>query len=223
VPAILPAAYRDAYAKTLAEYLWDYYHVKASIHSVSWMGIPVYKSIHDLWVYQEILHAVRPGVVVEIGSLFGGSTLYLAHLLDALGGGKVVSVDLSRDRYQARHPRIVTVTGDCSSPEVVAAVRRECAAGPVLVIHDGDHREEAVLRDLRLYAPLVTPGSYCVVEDGVLELFNPARAGHAIPPGPLSAVGRFLAEPAGAAFEAAPECERFLLSSNPKGFLRRVR
>src|SRR5436190_5479757 len=76
--------------------------------SATWMGVPAAKNPLDAWIYQEIVHETQPDAIVELGSAYGGGTLFLAHLLDVLGGDRiVVSVDVSRDAWQADHPRIV--------------------------------------------------------------------------------------------------------------------
>ena len=74
-----------------------------------WMGVRADKNPLDAWIYQEILFEVRPEVVIEIGSYQGGSTLFLAHLLELIGDGFVISVDIDRSEYKVRHPRIIEV------------------------------------------------------------------------------------------------------------------
>ena len=175
-----------------------------------WMGVRAVKNPLDAWVYQEILQEVRPRTVVELGSAFGGGTLFLAHMLDLLGGeGQVITVDHYHGLFEAEHPRITKVTGD--TREVADEVAVLCQ-GTTLVIHDAAHEEEAVLADLRLYAQLVTPGSYLIVEDGVRDLLSGL-------PGPGGAIERFLQESND--FEVDDSRERFLLTYNPGGFLRR--
>lgn len=116
------------------------------------------KSPLDSWIYQEIIAETRPQVLVEIGSHSGGSTLYFAQLFDLLGEGEVLSLDIDRSRYQAHHPRITDITGDCADPAIVAQVARRCAGKRTMVIHDADHLRASVRRDLELYGPLVSPG-----------------------------------------------------------------
>jgi cephalosporin hydroxylase len=178
-----------------------------------WMGVHSLKNPLDAWVYQEILHDVRPEVVVELGSRFGGSTLFLCHMLDLLGvDAQVVSVDRTHEAFAAKHERIEMVTGDTRDAEAVARVRTLCAGKRGLVIHDADHSADVVIEDLRNYAPLVAPGSYLIVEDGVRDHL----AGL---PGPVEAVNRFLAESPD--FEVDETRERFVFTYNPRGFLRR--
>jgi cephalosporin hydroxylase len=178
-----------------------------------WMGVRALKNPLDVWIYQEIVFEVRPEVVIELGSAFGGSTLFFCHMLDLLGSdARVVSVDHSHVDFAAEHDRIVKVTGDTRDPTVVQRVHQLAEGCRALVVHDASHEAEVVLEDLRNYAPLVSPGSYLIVEDGVRDFL----AGL---PGPVSAVEQFLAE--GADFEIDEPRERYLLTYNPRGFLRR--
>lgn len=183
------------------------------------MGRRALKNPIDSWVYQEILFEARPDVVVEIGSADGGSTLFFAHMLDLIGHGEVISVDIDRSTYLCEHPRVSEVTGD--SGQVADDVARMCEGKRALVVHDGNHDREPVLRDLRLYAPLVAVGSYLIVEDSVMDLFWDGDGMGAPQEGPLPAIEQFVAENPG--FEIDASRERYLLTYNPCGFLKRVR
>jgi cephalosporin hydroxylase len=216
----MPAEYRRRYRRTLAEWL-IYHQQDVTFKDCSWMGIKAWKNPMDTWIYQEILHEVRPDVLVEIGSAYGGSTLYFAHLFDILGNGLVVSVDFDRTNFQAVHPRIVTVTGDSSSPEVAAEVKKHCEGKSVLVIHDGGHDKEQVLRDMAAYADLVSVGSYFIVEDGIIDLFRPGDGLGVWEDGPLRAIEIFLEQHTEFTIDTARE--RYQLTYNPHGYLRRTR
>jgi len=221
-PVIQDPDYRDLYGKTLSQYLWGYYHQKKFLHSIKWMGIQTYKTVTDLWVYQEIIHETQPDFIIEIGSLYGGSTLFLAHMLDIIGKGEVISIDISREVYEAAHPRIQTLTGNSSSSEIVSQVQNIVQGKKVMLIHDGDHTEAAVLKDLNLYSKFISMGDFIIVEDGILELFNPKRLKVIdSQQGALKAIDRFLGENPGA-FEIAKEYEKFIITSNPRGYLRRI-
>lgn len=190
------------------------------MRSATWMGVPAAKNPLDAWVYQEIVAETRPEAIVELGSAYGGGALFLAHLLDLLGSdGVVVSVDVSRDAYQAKHSRIVEVTGSTCAPEVVDQVQAVCAGRRTMVIHDASHRAAQVYEDLRVYSPLVSPGCYLIVEDGVTDVMPPRVLGAYPGPGPYEAVQAFLRE--GAPFDVDVTRERFLATNNPQGFLRR--
>jgi cephalosporin hydroxylase len=178
-----------------------------------WMGVRALKNPLDAWVYQEILHEVRPTAVVELGNALGGGTLFLCHMLDLLGlDAPVVAVDQSHDQFGADHPRITTITGDTRDPKVIERVHELCAGRRVLVIHDADHTAPVVLEDLRNYGPLVASGSYLIVEDGVTDFLGGV-------PGPVTAIEQFLTETSD--FEVDESRQRFVFSYNPRGFLRR--
>ncbi len=216
----LKPEFRGQFGLTVPE--WLHYHHRELIKKkrISWMGVPTLKSALDAWVYQEILHELKPEVVVEIGSWAGGSTLYFAHLLDILGHGRVVSVDIDRSHYWVRHPRIDEITGDSGSPDVIAAVARLCAGKSGLVVHDGGHGREQVLRDLHAYSAFVSHGSYLIVEDGLSDVFVPGRGIGKAKGGPLLAVEEFLKTRTD--FVADRARERYLITYNPKGYLKRV-
>jgi cephalosporin hydroxylase len=220
VPEDQPSA-ADVLDLTVRE--WAERHQRELMEVNSWMGLPMRKTPLDAWIYQELIHRVAPERIVEIGSFAGGSTLYFAHLLDLLGSGRVVSVDVSRERYVAEHPRIDEVTGDSHDPEVVERVSALCAGRRTFVVHDGDHNRAAVLADLRAYADLVSIDSYFVVEDGILDLFPVGSGLHPpkFPEGPLPAIRQFVDEDDRFAIDG--RCERFGVTWNPMGFLRRVR
>jgi cephalosporin hydroxylase len=188
--------------------------------SATWMGVPAAKNPLDAWIYQEIVHETQPAAIVELGSAYGGGTLFLAHLLDLLGGDRiVVSVDVSRDSWQAEHPRIVQVTGNSSAPEVVHQVTKLCAGRRTLVNHDASPRAGQVLEDLTAYGSLVSPGCYLIVEDGVTDVV-PRRVLGADPgAGPFRAAAAYLQT--GAPFDVDVRRERFGATNNPRGFLRR--
>src|SRR5262245_57862499 len=87
----------------------------------SWMGVPCQKCPLDLWVYQELVFEIRPRTIIETGTLHGGSALFLAHMLDILGGdGRVRTIDVA-PKGQPAHPRIDYVIGSSGDPALVAA------------------------------------------------------------------------------------------------------
>ncbi len=222
-PLVRDPEYAPRLRASLGEYLNWYFSDKAFLHSIDWMGIPTRKLVTDMWVYQEIIAETRPELIIEIGSFYGGSTLFLAQMQHLAGGGEVLSIDVSHAHFRAEHPAIRTLTADCSDPVAVARARAMGQGRRVMVIHDGDHHAAAVARDLRLYAPLVTPGMYLIVEDGVVDLLDArhSKFGRAYPQGgPLQAVREVL-DAMRPEFEPDPRRERFILTSNPRGYWRR--
>jgi cephalosporin hydroxylase len=182
-----------------------------------WLGVRTLKCPIDLWIYQEILAELRPGLVIETGTFDGGSALYLAGVMDQLHHGRVVTVDIEERPGRPRHDRVTYVRGSSVSPDVVGRLARQARGrGPVMVILDSDHSRDHVLAELHAYADLVTPGSYLIVEDTNVN-------GHPVlpefGPGPAEAVAAFLAERSD--FEVDRSRERLLMTFNPGGFLHR--
>ncbi|MBU1670593.1 MAG: cephalosporin hydroxylase family protein [Actinobacteria bacterium] len=204
---------------------WLKAHQRDFGRKAHWMGVKAEKNPLDSWIYQEIAYEVRPDAIIEIGSCAGGSTLMLAHFLDLVGKGKVISIDIDRERFVAEHERIIALTGNSRSPEIISKVEELCAGGSVLVIHDGDHGRDQVLADLEVYSRLVTVGSYLIVEDGIVDLFRPmSGAGiFGLWPrgGPLPAIDRFLRD--NPDFVIDQSRERYLITYNPHGYLKRIR
>lgn len=195
-----------------------HHHRQVVFTRCHWMGVRALKNPLDAWIYQEIIHEVQPEVIVELGSLHGGGTLFLANMLDLLGGDrKVVTVDLDHSNFEVQHERIVTVTGNTQSPRVISEVASLCKGKRTMIIHDADHHEQGVLRDLRTYSGLVSPGSYFIVEDGFEDILRRRP----LVRGPLGATAQFISETSD--FEVDADRERYLLTYNPGGYLRRRR
>ena len=195
-----------------------YYRRARTWRNTRWLGIDVLKCPLDLWIYQELLHEIRPDWIVETGTAFGGSAAYLAALCDVLGKGRVLTIDPLVREGRPTHPRIRYLRGRSTDAAVIAEVERCVAdADAVLVLLDSDHSRDNVLAELRAYHRFVTPGSYCVVEDGNVGGHPVA---HEFGPGPTEAVRAFLAENDGFAIDR--EREKFYLTFNPGGYLRRV-
>lgn len=183
-----------------------------------WLGVRVFKCPLDLWIYQELLFDLRPDVVVETGTFSGGSALFIAGCMDHIGQGRVLTVDIQAQPDLPVHPRVTYVSGSSTAPDVVDRIAAETSeAGVVMVILDSDHSRDHVLAELQAYAPLVTKGSYLVVEDTNVN-GHPVRRDFG--PGPMEAVDAFLAQRSD--FVVDPEREKFYLTFNPRGFLRRV-
>ena len=147
-------------------------------HNFTWFGLPVLQLPEDLLRLQEVIYALRPALIVETGVYQGGSLLFHASLLAAMGEGKVIGIDreIPQPTREAlcRHPlaeRISLLEGDSTDPKIVAQVSDliGTSAGPVLVILDSGHARDHVARELECYAPLVTQGSYIVATDGIMK------------------------------------------------------
>ena len=186
--------------------------------NLSWFGYHLIKTPLDLWIYQELLVRTRPDIVVQTGTLNGGSALFLAMMQDLLGHGWIISIDIEDRPHRPTHPRLSYITGSSVDQAVVAYVFKQVGAGRAMVIFDSDHRADHVYDELIAYSPLVQLGDYLIVEDTNLN-------GHPVyrdfGPGPMEAIKKFLAKDD--SFCVDTGCERFLMTLNPGGYLRRCK
>jgi cephalosporin hydroxylase len=197
-----------------------YYADHGTWRSNTWLGVRTWKCPTDLWLYQEIIAAVRPGLIIETGTAFGGSAMFLGWICDAVGHGQIVSIDLQPkvpvDQLPT-HPRVRYLIGSSTDPAIVEqALAMRPPGEPVLVILDSDHREAHVRDELTAYADAVTPGSYVIVEDTNVN-DHPVYASHG--PGPWEAVEWFLGRRSDFAVDTS--MHRHHLSFNPRGYLKR--
>lgn len=183
-----------------------------------WLGHAILKNPLDLWLYQEVLHSLRPDLIIETGTAFGGSALYLASMCDLVGNGHILTIDPVVQAGRPEHPRITYLEGSSTAPEILSRVRQATAgAAVVMVILDSDHSMAHVAAELESYHPFVTKGSYLIVEDTNLN-GHPVEPEHG--PGPMEALQAFL--PGHPEFRHDDQMDKFLMSFNPKGFLKRA-
>lgn len=190
--------------------------------SLKWMGIMTIQNPLDVWVIQEIVFDVKPEVIVEIGTFAGGSAAMWASILQQVTpDGRVVTVDVENRVHKPsllpiHHSSVDFLIGSSVDPDVVADVARRVEGKRTMIILDSEHTRDHVLAEIQAYAPLVTPGSYLVVQDTFVN-------GHPIEPewgpGPYEAVEDFLASDD--RFEIDETRERLMFTYCPKGFLRR--
>lgn len=199
-------------------------------YNFSWLGRPVIQYPQDLAALQEIIWRVKPRLIIETGIAHGGSVIFSASMLELLGGdGLVLGIDIDIRAHNrplieghplAKRLRLVEA-GSLDHAAADEARRLAERGGPVMVILDSDHTHQHVLAEMRLYGPLVSPGSYMVVFDGVVEDFPEAvQPGRPWGPGnnPLSAIWEFLSGTD--EFEIDREMEdKLIITAAPSGYL----
>ena len=217
-PGSTPAKLRNYHAR-METTAWAFYfeYARANVwKKTRWLGTILYKCPLDLWMYQEILFNTRPDVIIETGTYRGGSALYLASMCDLLDNGRIITVDIEEKEDRPEHPRILYLTGSSIAPEIVDRVKAEIAdSSKVMVILDSDHHKEHVLEEMEAYGPLVSEGCYLIVED--------TPTGQILPdfgPGPSDAIEEFLTS--NGSFVIDPDCEKFLMTFQPDGYLKRL-
>jgi cephalosporin hydroxylase len=214
--------YSESLQGTVAEQFHKMYYdlgeQKRTWQDTRWFGVPVAKIPFDLWIYQEILFETKPDLIIECGTANGGSAFYLACLMDMLGKGQIVTIDVTPIADHPNHPRIKYLTGSSVSKEIVEEVKKHVVSSQsVLVILDSDHSASHVYAELQIYSKFVTKGAYVIVEDSNVN-GHPVWPTHG--PGPTEAVEQFLKETN--QFQIDKSREKFLVSFNPNGYLKRI-
>ena len=198
-----------------------------------WLGLPIIQAPDDIVAIQEIIWETRPQVVIETGFARGGSAILYGSLLELIGEGRVVSVDIDVREHNRRsvvdHPyghRVNFVEGSSTAADTMERVRALIPDGAhVMVVLDSNHTHRHVMEELHLYGPLVTKGQFLVVSDTVVEEL-PLQT-HRLRewgPGnnPRTALEAYLNEATG--FEPDPWFNnKVLISSSRGGYLRRTR
>jgi cephalosporin hydroxylase len=185
---------------------------------LSWLGHQTGKLPSDLWIYQELIFSLRPDFIVECGTHKGGSALYLSHICQLLGHGKVITIDLYPKENRPSHKNLTYVNGSSISSNTFDTLDRLIPPhSNVLVILDSDHSKDHVLAELALYSKLIPIGGFIVVEDSFL---NGHPSHNDFGEGPMEAIEEFLK--INKNFIIQRSYEKFLFTLNRNGFLKRI-
>lgn len=222
---------RQAFQNDLskAKYAYNFY----------WLGVPIIQTPVETQALQEIIWQVKPDLIIETGIAWGGSVVFSASmmtLLEACGeikNGHVIGVDIEirphNKKNLAIHPmskKITMLEGSSIDPAIIAQVKKLAKNKKRILVHlDSNHTHKHVLEELRAYGPLVTKGSYCIVEDtGIEDDYEGTNQGKAFGKGnnPKTAVWAFMKENKN--FKIDKELEhKLILTGAPDGYLKKVR
>lgn len=173
-------------------------------YTFTWLGRPIIQHPEDLVRLQEAIFTLRPDVIIETGVAHGGSLIFYASLLKAVGSeGRILGIDIEirpRNRSAIESHELAgyisLLEGDSTAPEVVKCAREFVHPGDkVLVILDSSHAKAHVAKELEAYAPLVSPGSYIVATDGIMGLVHDTPRGKPewVSDNPTQAANEFIA------------------------------
>jgi cephalosporin hydroxylase len=201
-----------------------YYEENKLWDKLRWMGIPMWKLPFDAMVVQNLIYKLKPDNIIETGTGMGGSSAFYATILEIIGNGLVITIDIENRHNIDLIPkklrdRITFIQS--SSTEVATVVRlyNRCRERKNLVILDSWHTQDHVFNELNDYCDLVPVGSYIIVEDSHVN-------GHPIDwkwgNGPYEAIHEFLETPKGKSFIIDKTIEHQMMTFNPDGFLKRV-
>ena len=202
-------------------------------YNFSWMGRPIIQYPQDIVAMQEILWSVKPDLVIETGIAHGGSIIFHASILELMGKGEVLGIDIEIRPHNRKaiekHPmykRITMIEGDSVSGFVLDQVREKVRGKKkVLVCLDSNHTHDHVLNEMKSYSPFVTKGSYLIVFDTIIEElpsdFYPDRP-WTKSDNPKTAVRDFLKVNDRFAVDKSVE-SKLLITVAPNGYLRCIK
>jgi cephalosporin hydroxylase len=203
-------------------------------YNFSWMGRPIIQYPQDMIAMQELIWDIKPDLIIETGIAHGGSLIYYASLLELIGHGEVLGIDIDIREHNRkeieRHPmfkRIKMIEGSSISQETIDKVAEFAKEKKrIMVSLDSNHTHEHVLQELKLYSPFVSTNSYIVVFDTIVEdlpegYFSQKRP-WGISNNPKTAVHEFLIGNNQFVIDHSID-NKLLISVAPEGYLKRVK
>jgi cephalosporin hydroxylase len=234
--------------KLSLSYLRDWPNFGAILKS-KFLGIPILEHPVDMWVIQEMITEIQPDFIIEAGTFAGGSALYYASILKEVNErGKVITIDIeprvdesieelevapyTHERVEALFDdHIEVIESNSVDPKLVEALAQRVEGARVMVMLDSCHNYEHVLKELELYSPMVSVGSYIIVQDTIIDegvaagfelMEDAARCpGYEERGGPARAVEEFLAKSDDFSIDSSRE--RFRVTMFPSGYLKRTK
>ena len=204
-------------------------------YNFTWLGRPIIQYPQDMIAMQEIIWDIKPDLIIETGIAHGGSLIFYASILELIGKGEVLGIDIDiRDHNRKEiesHPmfkRIKMIQGSSIDPAIVAEAKKHTEGKKtILVTLDSNHTHEHVLAELNMYSPFVSLNSYMVVYDTIVEKLPEDHLPGLIRPwgigdNPWTALNSFIGE--NPQFEIDHTINnKLLISVAPDGYLKRIK
>ena len=202
-------------------------------YNFTWLGRPIIQFPQDIMAMQEIIWKVKPDLIIETGIAHGGSLIFYASILELIGYGEVLGIDIDikgRNRKEIEknpmHKRVIMLDGSSTSEEIVNKVNKIIQdKKKILVVLDSNHSHEHVLSELKIYSNFVSKGSYLVVFDTAIEdmpdkFYKDRNWGRGN--NPRTAVREFLKTNNKFAIDYRIG-DKLLISVSPDGYLKRIK
>lgn len=199
----------------------------------TWLGRPIIQFPQDMIAVQELVWKIKPDIIIETGIAHGGSIIFSASMLQLIGKGKVIGIDVDIRKHNKieiiKHPlykRIKMVEGSSIEPKTIKKVFSMAKnKKKIMVLLDSNHTHDHVLKELEAYSPLVKKGSYIIVFDTMVEDMPknsfPNRPWNK-KNNPKTAVREFLKKNKRFKVDESFE-KKLLITSSPEGFLECVK
>jgi cephalosporin hydroxylase len=201
------------------------------MYELTWMGRPIIQFGSDMIMLQQLIWEYKPDIFIETGIAHGGSLIYTASILELIGNGKVIGIDVEIREHNRvaieAHPmykRISMIEGSSIDDSTIEALEKQLEPGKkVIVMLDSNHSTNHVLREMELYSKYIPVGSYLIVQDGAQKWVADMPRGKAewIDDNPLTAIDMFLKS--NSDFVVDESWTRLGITSSPGGYLKRVK
>ena len=173
----IKAMTNDKYLKELSKAWFLASHQYEYSYHFTWLGRPIIQFPQDIVTVQELIWKIKPDLIIETGIAHGGSLILSASILELIGNGEILGIDLDIKKHNKiaieKHPlyhRITMIEGSSIDKKVVNKVFQFAKNKKrILLILDSNHSQAHVTKELKLYSPLVTKGGYILVFDTIIE------------------------------------------------------
>ena len=203
------------------------------IHQNNFFGEPSINFSEDLIKFQEAIYKVKPDIVIEVGVAWGGTTLFLASILEGLNKGRVIGIDIYIPVHVKKalkqkgkiSKRIHLIKGSSIEYNTINKIKKITKNKKVLVILDSNHTEEHVYKELEIYSKLVNKNSYIIVCDTIINYIKPnadRKRDWGKNNNPLTAIENFLKNNKNFKYSKNLN-KKLLISCNYNGFIKRVK
>lgn len=154
---------------------------------ITYRGVPCIKCPFDYVMYQMVINEIKPDLIIEIGTNVGGSAYYMADIMSSIGHGLIHTIDIDDRAYPEvkEHQRIKFFYNGWEQYDLKEANKYK----NIMVIEDSSHDYKNTLDAINKFSPLVTPGSYLIVEDGIIDALGWTEEYSG---GPVKAIKQFL-------------------------------
>ena len=215
------------------EWFDNVFNYEYSYH-FSWLGRPIIQFPQDMIAIQELIWKIKPDLIIETGIAHGGSLIFSASILEIIGKGEVIGIDIDIRKHNkesiekhSMFKRIKMIEGSSVSKNIINQVYKLAKnKKKILIFLDSKHTEKHVLKELESYSKLVKKGSYIVVFDTIIEDTSSKKAIENRPWGignnPKTAVWKFLKKNNRFKIDKFIE-KKILLTSCPDGYLKCIK
>lgn len=203
------------------------------IHQNNFLGEPSINFSEDLIRFQEVIYQVKPDIVIEVGVAWGGTTLFIASVLEAMKKGRVIGIDIFIPKHVRNalktkgnlSKRIILINKSSKDERVTNELKKITKNKKVLVILDSDHSEKHVIEELNIYSEIVSKNSFLIVCDTIINFIKPNKERKRDwnkSNNPFTAIKKFMKKNKKFIFDEKYNY-KLLTSCNFQGFLKKIK